>query len=353
MKEHSTNIDKMNKAVDDSASICNNTAEKVDKLITNSMSFMEKIQSSFESNTAKANKVISSLGSTLKTEKLQDDLAMESKIMDALAVQTKKEKVLSIQLENVEKQVNDLLFKKTGMETYILDVIGILSDIIKTMDSMITTILRKHLAEKLKPVFAMLLQIEGVLESSFILKQGGESMSQSKKEDSKPSAKSPVKSEFEPKGKEKLFRQEPIIDQSEDEEPNENELKRRKAGEAEMDEHQRIVCEAEAKEKTEIEAQTTLESLFPEWTLQRIQNEVEDLPSQYWLKLVMSFEIQNTKDSQLDLLKTPKSFKFRSFVRVVNVLFVDNDADHFLFSFYLKHMQQQYETWSASKITTM
>ena len=73
----------------------------------------------------KANEVISSLGSTLKIEKakleevriglqsdhaefnssisskitkLQDDLAMESKIMDALAAKTEKVKVLTIKL---------------------------------------------------------------------------------------------------------------------------------------------------------------------------------------------------------------------------------------------------------------
>lgn len=38
-----------------------------------------------------------------------------------------------------------------------------------------------------------------------------------------------------------MFREEPIIDNSEDEEKlDENELKRQKAHEAEMDEHQRI-----------------------------------------------------------------------------------------------------------------
>lgn len=129
-KDHSTNIEKMNKAVDDSVSVCNNTTENVDKIITNAMLFMEKIQRSFESNTAKANELISSLGSTLKTEKaklqefrsslksdydefqssissqiskLQDDLAMESKIMDALAVNIENMQVLTVKLDNAKK----------------------------------------------------------------------------------------------------------------------------------------------------------------------------------------------------------------------------------------------------------
>ena len=68
-KEHSTNLERMNKAVDDSTSVYNKTNKKVDKLISDAQVFMEQFQSAFESNTAKANEVISSLGSTLKTEK--------------------------------------------------------------------------------------------------------------------------------------------------------------------------------------------------------------------------------------------------------------------------------------------
>ncbi|CAI9289885.1 unnamed protein product [Lactuca saligna] len=135
-KEHSANLEKMNMAVDASATICNNSNEKFDKLITDARVFMKILQSSFEHNTTKANEVISSLGSYLKTEKaklqevrtgltidhaqfnssislqiskLQDNLAMERKIMDALAIKTEKVKVLTVKLENAEKQVNDLL----------------------------------------------------------------------------------------------------------------------------------------------------------------------------------------------------------------------------------------------------
>lgn len=87
---------------------------------------MEKFQQSFESNTVVANKVISSLSTSLKSErakfqeilnglkddhdkfqssitselsKLQEDLVMESKVMDALSIKTVKVKTLSIKLE--------------------------------------------------------------------------------------------------------------------------------------------------------------------------------------------------------------------------------------------------------------
>ncbi|CAI9302361.1 unnamed protein product [Lactuca saligna] len=74
-----------------------------------------------------------------------------------------------------------------------------------------------------------------------------------------------------------IFSEEPIVDNSEDEEPDENKLKRRKTREAKMDEHQRVIREAEVKEKAQHEAHVTLENrklLFPKWTLKRIQNEV-------------------------------------------------------------------------------
>ncbi|CAI9284479.1 unnamed protein product [Lactuca saligna] len=209
-QEHSTNLEKMNKVINASANVCNNMTKKVDKLITDATVFMEKFQSSFESNTTKANEIISSLGSTLKTKKsklqevvtgiksdhaksqssissqiskLQDDLTMENKIMDALAVKT----------------------EMASTKSDIADVTGMLSDIIETRDSMTTVTVKKHLAEKLSLVFTMLHQLEGDLESIYVPKQGGEGMSQSKKEDPKPSAKPTVKSESEPKGKEKLY----------------------------------------------------------------------------------------------------------------------------------------------------
>ncbi|CAI9275470.1 unnamed protein product [Lactuca saligna] len=102
----------MNKVVDASASMCNATTEKVDKLITDACLFMETFQSSSESNTVKANEVISSLRSDLlsertkleavrtgiqsdhselktsistKLQKLQDDLVSDNSLKDQLA----------------------------------------------------------------------------------------------------------------------------------------------------------------------------------------------------------------------------------------------------------------------------
>ncbi|CAI9263391.1 unnamed protein product [Lactuca saligna] len=147
-KEYSANLEKMNKVVDASTIVCNNTTEKFDKLITDAQVFIEKFKRSFESNIAKANEVISSVGSTLKTKKIQDDLAMERKIMDVLSIKIEKVKVLTVKIVNAEKQVNDLLFEKAAMKSYIVDITGMLSYIIETRDSMITIMVKNNVAER-------------------------------------------------------------------------------------------------------------------------------------------------------------------------------------------------------------
>ncbi|CAH1412188.1 unnamed protein product [Lactuca virosa] len=86
-----------------------------------------------------------------------------------------------------------------------------ISDIIETKDSMITITMRKHLDEKLKPVFAMLHRLEGIYNQSFHPKQGGERVAGVSR---KIGPTAPVKPilKNEPKGKEKLFRDDPIIE---------------------------------------------------------------------------------------------------------------------------------------------
>ncbi|CAI9272921.1 unnamed protein product [Lactuca saligna] len=108
------------------------------------------------------------------------------------------------------------------MKSCISDVISLLSDLIEARDLMIPLNVRKHLGEKLQTAFAILHHLEV--------------------------------NKTESKGKEKLFSSDPIIDNKEEEELYEAELKRRKAREAEMDEHQCIIRKAEAKEKAEKEA---------------------------------------------------------------------------------------------------
>lgn len=96
------------------------------------------------------------------------------------------------------------------------------------------------------------------------------------------SVKPSIKRKSEPKGKDKLFYEEPIVDNDDEEELDEEELKRRKAREVQLDVNQRIVREAEAKEKAEKESRSALESrklLFPIWKLKRIQSQAIDSPN--------------------------------------------------------------------------
>nr|KAJ0216474.1 hypothetical protein LSAT_V11C300130030 [Lactuca sativa] len=234
----------------------------------------------------------------VKLSKLQANLAMESKITDALALKEEKCKVLETKLHYTQKQVDDLLAEKAVTRSCISDVNRLLS---------ITV--RKHLLEKLRPVFAMFHRSEGVLTPMSFPKQGGEGSSKVHSDDVKPkvSVKPPIIKQ-DPKYKDPLFNNEPIIDDNEDEEPNEVELKRRKARKAEIDEHACIVRKAEEKERAEKEAQATLKRkmlLFPKWNLKRMHNQVVDMPRQYGLDPMASFDVQNSQDSQFDLPITP------------------------------------------------
>lgn len=121
------NLTLIKKAVVDSERICKETTEKVKKLLCEVTTFMGTFQNPFELSNTNANKVISSLGETLQTEKtalakvrteikndhaklqtsitskldkLQEDLAIQKKIMDELVVKTKKGKVLSMKLSH-------------------------------------------------------------------------------------------------------------------------------------------------------------------------------------------------------------------------------------------------------------
>ncbi|CAI9270546.1 unnamed protein product [Lactuca saligna] len=188
-KDHTDNVEKMNKAVTASAIVCKTAAEKVDKLIFDTTVFNEAYQTTYNNNTIFVNASLQNLGTIFKAEKdnwqnlytglqnehelfqtsitlqitkHQSDLAMESKVMDALTRKTEMVKVMDLKLENAKKKVKDLLSEKVIMKSCISNVAGLLSDIIETRDPRISITFRKHLAEKLDLVFVMLHRLEGV-----------------------------------------------------------------------------------------------------------------------------------------------------------------------------------------------
>ncbi|CAI9270017.1 unnamed protein product [Lactuca saligna] len=111
-------------------------------------------------------------------------------------------------------------------------------------------------SEAFQNLAAMFKTEKGVSPQSSDLKQGGESVSNVKacKVHVKPIIKK------EPKGKEKLIEDETIIDDDEDEGPDEAELKRQKPCDIELNETQRIVKEAKEKERADKEAHVGLMS---------------------------------------------------------------------------------------------
>lgn len=66
--------------------------------------------------------------------------------------------------------------------------------------------------------------------------------------------------------------------------------------------------EAEAKKvKLMLETQ---KSLFPPWSMERMQKEANDDANIYWLEPSISFELNNNVESQLDFPITPRAFLF-------------------------------------------
>nr|KAJ0209922.1 hypothetical protein LSAT_V11C400209070 [Lactuca sativa] len=256
-KEHNGNSSSFSKAVSDSTVVCKEMTEKFDKLITDTSLFMDEYQVTYNNNTSTTIKAIQNVGAMFNAEKasfaelrtkfksdhkafqasidakllkLQADLAIESKIMDALALKEKKCKVLETKLHYTQQKVDDLLAEKEVTRSCIYDINRLVSDIIETRDPMISITVGKHLLEKLRPVFAIFSPFGGCFHADVVFETKGEGRSKVYTKDVKPkvSVKPPIIKQ-DPKDKDSLFSNEPIIDDSEDDEPDEAELKRRKA----------------------------------------------------------------------------------------------------------------------------
>ncbi|CAH1431811.1 unnamed protein product [Lactuca virosa] len=175
---------------------------------------MDNFQTTFNSNTTSANEALKSLGSFFKTEK--------TKLQEIRTGLKTDHETFQATLSSQISQLKDELIKESNIK----DSLALKSEEAK---------------------------IRGCSGSGFIPKQGGEGADVKKE----PKPKAPVKPvapvqpdvKKEPKLKEKLFSDDPFIDNEEEEVSDENEQKRRKAREAKLDEHQRIIREAEEKER--------------------------------------------------------------------------------------------------------
>lgn len=111
------------------------------------------------------------------------------------------------------------------------------------------------------------------------------------------------------------------MEEDEEEENVDAALKRRNR-DKEPDENSRIAKEAEERERKQKEAHDLLESheiLFPLQTLERMIKQAIDSPSTHWLEPVVSFDCENSTDSQFDMLITRKAFVFHCFEPTVEI----------------------------------
>lgn len=81
---------------------------------------------------------------------------------------------METKLHYTTKKVDDLLVEKAVMRSCVFDVTGLLSDIIETRNHMISLTVKRHLADKLRPVFVILHRLEGISKMMSYPKQGGE-----------------------------------------------------------------------------------------------------------------------------------------------------------------------------------
>lgn len=137
--------------------------------------------------------------------------------------------------------------------------------------------------------------------------------------------------------------------------PEEEKLVQKKR-DKELDDVMELKKESESNKVEERVVNVTLEtqkSLFPPWTIKRIQKEAIDEPSNNWLEPSVSFELENTPDSQLDYPITPRAFLFRCFENIERALLSDSDVNHSLFSFYITYGLPQFRSWSLKKLVAV
>lgn len=184
-KENAKALAESTNATEASKKTIRDTTEQVAKINVEVTKFMSGFQSSSYLNTAAANKVITSLITSLQTkrealtrvrgeikvenselnssnvsniEQLQKDLVVENAIVDKLAENTEKAKVLSVKLHYTNKCLDDLKSDRIMFWSCILEINQYLQRLLETRDSMLTVSVSQHLSEKRKRVFLVLNQ---------------------------------------------------------------------------------------------------------------------------------------------------------------------------------------------------
>ncbi|KAL7619172.1 hypothetical protein Lser_V15G03621 [Lactuca serriola] len=374
-------------AIDASTKACEAATAKVDKLFSDASSLLKSLQESADSTKTTLEPIVRQLAKFVSTEltsfaairqtisddnsalrasiderlaKLQEDLTAENSLMDVLASKTTTLKVKSTQLSNSQQQLEALRSEREVIKTCVSDVHAALSNILEAHDPILNHSVRRTLAEKLSPAMDLLSKIEGLPSFVSIPKQGGEE----KKTGSKPPPSSKATHTTEPpptgqasgsgvKDKGKNIAEEE--DEDEDKDTIADMLKRKNSRNVDEDVN-RVAREAEEAERKQKEAHDLLESrktLFLAWTRERMIKEAIDTPSILWLEPVISFDCDNSVDSQFDMPLTRKAFIFHAFSNIFEVPHLNAELDRELIDFYLKAARPQYLTWSAQKIVSV
>ncbi|CAI9302449.1 unnamed protein product [Lactuca saligna] len=213
------------------------------------------------------------LSITPRLTKLQNDLAAENKIMDALAEQRQKTKVLNEKMKNASTTIQNLEEDKLFFKSH-------------------PGCFRKR----------------GFFETRG---RRGEILKR---------ASDPKDNEASGFGKGKVVSKEDI---EENVVMTELEKEARERRDKELDELDALRQKVDAKEADIKNTKPILEnqkSLFPAWSLERIQKEAIDDLNLYWLEPTTSFNTNNDVECQLDLPITPRVFLFQRFKKIKKII---------------------------------
>ncbi|XP_023750787.1 uncharacterized protein LOC111899139 [Lactuca sativa] len=354
-KRHEASIQNAKDVVDASTKSSQQAVDEVKSLIHDAKIFLESLQGASETTSNKVNATIESLSKTFQDEqmkfnqlrsalqddlvsfqssvtirldKLQEDLAFENKVMDELAHQTTMIKTQGVRLIQAQREIDELKSKRTVMKTYVFDVHALLSNLLDAHDSVLNITIRRHLVEKLRPGLDLLSRVAGVPESVATPQQGGDQATKDQEQQ-----KQPPKPSIELKGNKassssKHDKGKCILE--EEEEENDDVALKIRNKDRELDENSRIAKEAEERERKQKEAHDLLESrkiLFPLWTLEQMIKEAIESPSTHWLEPVVSFDCENSRNSQFDMPITRKAFVFHFFELTVDIPSPDPNTD--------------------------
>lgn len=93
--------------------------------------------------------------------------------MDELALRTTHFKTQLVKLKHTQNEIDDLKSERAGIKCCVSDVNSLLSNLLEPHDPILTITIRRHLADKLRPVIALLNKIEGVPKVPALPEQGG------------------------------------------------------------------------------------------------------------------------------------------------------------------------------------